>query len=70
MQENNNWIKIYSTDAPYKAEIIKALFLENEIECIEINKQDSMYGTFGEIEIYTQRDNVVKALYLLKEKQL
>ncbi|WP_336515211.1 putative signal transducing protein [Pollutibacter soli] len=47
-----NWYKILSTTEAYKAEIIKNLLEENNIEVILLNKQDSSYVFLGDIEIY------------------
>jgi len=38
------------------------------IEAVIINKKDSSYGTFGELELYTQRDNILRAINILKDK--
>ena len=43
---NKDWIKIYSTGVAYKAEILKGLLTENNIDAVIINKKDSSYG-FG-----------------------
>jgi hypothetical protein len=68
--EQQNWAKIYSTDAEYKAEIAKDV-LENEgITCIIMDKKDSAYGAFGELELYVQRENVLKAKHILNSKEL
>jgi hypothetical protein len=55
------WEKIFSTNAEYQAEILKALLEEENIECVIINKQDSSYLTFGEIEVYVKSDDILKA---------
>ncbi len=61
---DKNWIKIYSTGVSYKAELLKGLLLENEIEAVIINKKDSAY-LFGELELYVQLDDVIKAKHIL-----
>ncbi len=61
---NKDWIKIYSTGANYKAELLKGLLVENNIEAVIINKKDSSYG-FGELELYVKADDVVKAKHLI-----
>ncbi|MCD4790305.1 MAG: DUF2007 domain-containing protein [Bacteroidales bacterium] len=57
---DKNWVKIFSTSENYKAEILKGLLLENNIEAVIINKKDSAY-LFGELELYVRMDNVLKA---------
>lgn len=40
--------------------------LENEgIKVFYINKKDSSYNNFGQIELYVQRDDVVRAKYII-----
>lgn len=61
---DTNWVKIFSTGEAYKAELVKGLLQENEIDCIIINKQDSAY-LFGELELYVQADSAVRAHHIL-----
>ena len=61
-----NWEMLYGTGQPYKAEILKGVLEENEIQSVIVNKQDSAYLVFGEIEVYVQRDDMVKAVQILK----
>ena len=61
---DKNWVKIFSTSAHYKAELLKGLLLENDIEAIIFNKQDSAY-LFGELELYVHMDNAIKAQRLI-----
>jgi hypothetical protein len=63
-----DWTKIHSTTFSWKAEIIKGTLQENDIPCVVINKQDSMYKPIGELEIYVPRDMVLKALHLLEKE--
>ncbi|MCD4665262.1 MAG: DUF2007 domain-containing protein [Bacteroidales bacterium] len=61
---NKDWIKIYSTGVNYKAELLKGLLFENNIEAVIINKKDSSYG-FGELELYVNSDDAVKAKHII-----
>ncbi len=61
---NKDWIKIYSSGASYKAELLKGLLFENNIEAVIINKQDSSY-LFGELELYVNSEDVVKAKHVI-----
>jgi len=61
---DKNWVKIFSTSESYKAEILKGLLLENNIEAVIINKKDSAY-LFGELELYVRVDDVLKAKRIL-----
>lgn len=61
-----DWKLIYSTGIPYKAEIVKDLLEDNNIEAVLLNKQDSLYH-FGDVEIYVRPDEVIRAKYLIKD---
>ena len=61
-----DWVNVFSTTMEHISEIAKDVLEDNNIECILINKKDSMYH-FGEIEVYVKNNNAVKAKYLLKD---
>lgn len=62
-----DWVQIYSTDRMFQAEILKQVLSDHEIEAVIINKMDSSYKSFGEIEIYVKNVNVIKAKMLAKQ---
>lgn len=47
----NNWVKVYTTQDPISAEIIKQGLIENEIAAVIMNKKDSSYQTFGTVHV-------------------
>jgi topoisomerase IA-like protein len=51
----HQWQKIYSTRNYAEASIIQGLLEENDIPVQVLNKQDSSYVNFGEIEIYVPK---------------
>jgi len=62
-----NWVKIYSSNNYYQAEIVKQMLIENQIDTVLLNKQDSAHRTFGHIEVYIhQQDfsNAIEAMIL------
>jgi len=46
------WQKIYATRNPAEASIIQGMLEENHIAVQVMNKQDSSYLNFGDIELY------------------
>ena len=62
-----NWIKVFSTSFLAQAEIIKAMFIENEVEAVVLNKLDSAFA-FGQAEVYVPPYHVELAMKLLKEE--
>ena len=67
MKDDNGeaWELIYSTPVPYKAEILKSLLEEADILSVIINKQDSSYLSFGEIELYVKQNDVLPAKQII-----
>lgn len=60
-------IKILSTNNLNKAEIIKQMLEENNVDVIMLNKQDSSYLMFGDIELYIKKEQEKQARDLLKQ---
>tara|TARA_B100001540_G_scaffold285627_1_gene278808 strand:+ start:348 stop:554 length:207 start_codon:yes stop_codon:yes gene_type:complete len=60
-------IKILSTNNLNKAEIIKQMLEENNIDVVILNKQDSSYLMFGDIEIYIKKEQEQQAKNLLTD---
>jgi len=60
-------IKILSTNNLNKAEIIKQMLEENNIDVVILNKQDSSYLMFGDIEIYIKKEQEKQAKSLLTD---
>lgn len=48
----NQWTKVFATKSIAEAGILEGMLLENQIPVQQLNKQDSSYIIFGEIEIY------------------
>ncbi|HHJ10770.1 MAG TPA: DUF2007 domain-containing protein [Bacteroidetes bacterium] len=61
-----DWVKLFSTDRPYQAELARQILEENGIQAVVINKKDSSYLMFGETEVYVNQDEVIKAKQLIK----
>ena len=60
-----DWFKLYSTKNYLEANIIKGMLEENNIKAVILNKQDSSYLAFGEIELYVPTHLKDIALQLL-----
>ena len=59
------WIKLYTTSNYAEANIIKGLLTENNIRAVMLNKLDSSYLSFGDIELYVPGHLKDLALHLL-----
>lgn len=47
-----NWFLIYTSRSLPEASIIKGMLEENNVPVMIINRQDSSYLSFGDIELY------------------
>ena len=61
---DGKWILVHSTNKKYLAEMIRQMLADNGIESFILNKKDTNYH-FGDIEVYTLPDNIMKAKLLI-----
>ena len=64
----NNWIKVYTSTEPYKIELLKGFLLKHNIKAISINKKDSSYLVFGDIELFVTSKDVFHAKNLINKQ--
>ncbi len=57
----DGWEVIYSSTILYKVEILKDLLENEDIPVVIVNKKDSSYLAFGEIELNIRRVDILKA---------
>ena len=62
-----DWVIAYESKQEYLAEIARAVLSDNDIESVIINKKDSIYNSFGDIEVYVNRDNLIRAKQILQK---
>jgi len=63
---SRQWIKVYSDTFAPKVELIKAILEEAQVDAIIINNQDSAYKAIGEIELFVDHLQVVKAKRIIE----
>lgn len=63
---SSDWEKIYASTHLQQVEIRKALLAQNNIQGVIINKKDSLYN-FGEIELFVNRSDVLKAIQIINK---
>ena len=61
------WVLAYTSNEMYLAELFKRVLGDHDIEAVIINKMDTVYRTFGDIEIYVRQDQILKAKKLAEE---
>jgi len=63
----DKWQKVYTDHLLHKAEIVKAILEEHNLNPVIINKQDSNYK-IGNFEIYVKPDEVLYAIKLIEDE--
>lgn len=66
----NQWTKIYVTRSIAEASIVQGMLEENNIPVQSLNKQDSSYLNFGDIEIYVPAHLKMMAEQLVQKNLL
>ena len=56
-----NWNKIFVSENPNLVDLIIQLLEEKNIKSVAINKKDSSYTTFGNIELYVKNTDREKS---------
>ena len=59
------WKILKSSNQLFELEMIKGFLLENGIDAVIMNKQDSSYQVFGEGEILVKKENIKRAKELV-----
>jgi hypothetical protein len=65
-----NWVRIFKTFNYYQAEIVKQVLIENQIDTVLLNKQDSSHRTFGDIEVYIHQQDFSNAIEIMILNQI
>jgi hypothetical protein len=62
-----DWEVVYSSENNYRAEIVKGVLEEHQINAIIINKKDSNYH-FGHSEVAVRRESILQAIKIIKDE--
>ena len=62
-----DWVIAYESKQEYLAEIARSVLSDNDIESVIINKKDSVFNSLGNIEVYVNRDNLIRAKQILQK---
>ncbi|RYY65196.1 MAG: hypothetical protein EOO13_17500 [Chitinophagaceae bacterium] len=64
-----NWIKVYTTENMFTAEVLKQGLIENDIPAVVLNKQISPYN-IGIINVMVHKDNFDLAIDYIKANEI
>jgi hypothetical protein len=62
-----DWIKVFASDRSFEAEMVKGMLLENNINAVLLNRQDSSYiqALPGQAEVYVHVSQAEEARELI-----
>lgn len=63
----SKWSKIYESKKPYRAEIVKDILEQKGIKAIIMDKKDSAYDIFGQMEVHVEAKEVLNALKIIED---
>ena len=62
----DNWTSVFETNQLYKAELIKDILCDNDIDAVILNQKDSSSNSFGEIYVMVNKEEKEKAEGIIK----
>ncbi len=65
-----DWVHIYTSSIEHQAQIVQAVLADNEIKAVLMNKKDSAYTMIGDVELYVNSNDVLRAKHIIKENEL
>jgi hypothetical protein len=61
-----NWIKVFEDGMQVRAEIVKGVLEENEIQAVVLNKKETVYQIFGTYEVHVKREDAMNATKIIQ----
>lgn len=61
----DDWVLVHECSDEYRIELVRQMLDNEGIHSVIINKKDSTYKSFGDLELYVGRDDVVRAKALI-----
>jgi len=62
------WQKVFDSDNAIRAEIVKDILNEKNIQALIINKKDSSYNSFGQYEVMVQANDVLRSIKIINDE--
>ncbi|TVP52026.1 MAG: hypothetical protein EA341_03940 [Mongoliibacter sp.] len=63
-----NWQKVYEDGSPVRAEIVKGVLEENDIQAVILNKKESVYQIHGYYEVLVPQTDALIAINIVKNE--
>lgn len=63
----SSWQKVFEDHSLHRAEIVKSILDDRDLNPVLINKKDTSYQ-FGNFEVHVAPDHVLRALHIIREE--
>ncbi|MEB2780232.1 DUF2007 domain-containing protein [Algoriphagus sp. C2-6-M1] len=63
-----NWNKVFETPMQVRAEIVKGILEEHQIQAVILNKKETVYQIFGNYEVHVQSENMMSANNIIQNE--
>jgi len=63
-----NWTLVFSAGSSQEAEIVRGLLESHDIRAVVMDAGSSTYPPLGDSSVYVDRDDVLRALYLVRKE--
>lgn len=60
-----NWIKVFENTNQIRAEIVRGVLEEKDIQAVILNKKETVYQVFGTYEVHVKREDVLAATNII-----
>ena len=64
----DNWTLVFRAGSQQEAEIVRGLLEAHDIRAVVMDEGSSTYPRLGESAVYVGRDDVMRALYLVRKE--
>jgi len=61
-----SWVVVFKSKLGHKAEIVKDVLFDNEVDAVIVNKKDTSYNMFGQFEVNVAPEHAVRALRVIE----
>lgn len=62
----DDWISVFETDQQYRAELVKDILNNEDVDAVILSHKDSSYTMLGSIQVMVNREDVEKAAKIVK----
>ena len=63
-----NWNKVFESPMQVRAEIVRSILEENQIQAVVLNKKETVYQIFGNYEVHVQHEDMMLATNLIQNE--